>query len=443
MKVYWGMLAPENVKPSRRRLTLGLGRAVMLYNEAAVPGLGGLWFIRQAALALIGIQVAEEFPSAGSKIEVANAIEALACWVGYQERDWSRGDWRLRGPLKLKSLDDRKLERTFRRLKSPSSYVTQPMRMGCVEALPGMGFVDANGSRFNSFSVNARGHELIEAVFGEKGQGRRYVPAYLRDWVRGEPDNFTTSLRQKLNPTSDAGQNARKVMREALAFPGPDAERRRNALAWVERIDAGGKFGVNPHTHWTNRPEEIDDHHWKDMRAGAVLVQTRSAAIGVLAHIEQEIVVHSRLNLTRPLPEGVSASLRLWRKEAQGFLALDGHGPSEAAAAAREFCNESLQSDVQAITKLVNRENHTLRVTGNAVVPTAAWRTDAVLTVDDGEGNASGIDTAAEGAEDGALVPAERDVLPLAISPRLVYLRRLALDLNGQLGMFIEAQGRN
>ena len=82
------MLAPENVKPSRRRLTLGLGKAVMLYNEAAVPGLGGMWFIRQAALALLGIRIAEETPHAGSKIEVANAIEALACWIGYQERDW-------------------------------------------------------------------------------------------------------------------------------------------------------------------------------------------------------------------------------------------------------------------------------------------------------------------------------------------------------------------
>lgn len=75
MTIQWGMLAPENVKTSRRRLTLGLGKAVMLYNEAAVPGLGGLWFIRQAALALLGIRIAEETRHEGSKIEVANAIE--------------------------------------------------------------------------------------------------------------------------------------------------------------------------------------------------------------------------------------------------------------------------------------------------------------------------------------------------------------------------------
>ena len=38
---------------------------------------------------------------------------------------------------------------------------------------------------------------------------------------------------------------------------------------------------------------------------------------------------------------------------------------------------------------------------------------------------------------------AERDVLPPSISPRIIYLRRLSLDLQGRLGTFIEAQGQN
>ncbi|WP_418024075.1 hypothetical protein ACNKFW_05600 [Paracoccus sp. TD-10] len=436
------MLAPENVKPSRRRLTLGLGRAVMLYNEAAVPGLGGMWFIRQAALALLGIRVAEESPHAGSKIEVANAIEALACWIGYQDRGWSRGDWRLRGPRKLKSLHDRGMEQTFRRLKSPSSYVTQPMRMGCVEALPGLGLVDASGSRFNSFSVNVRGQQLIDAVFGERGRGQRYLPDYLRDWVLDEPVKFTGSLRGKLNPTADAGDDARMVMREALAFPGAGAERRRSALAWMRRIDAGDDFGATPYTDWGNQPAEIEDNHWKDLRAGAALLQTRDAAISVLANIEQELVAHSRLDLTRKLPEGVATSMEVWRKEAQRFLALDGHGPNEAAAAAREFCTEALQSNVHAIMMLVSREDHMLRVTGSVVVPTAAWRTDAALPVSDAAQAGSDIEPDAEGIEDSAPKRAERDVLPPSISPRIIYLRRLSLDLEGRLGRFIEAQGQ-
>jgi len=416
----------------------------MLYNEAAVPGLGGMWFIRQAALALLGIRVAEEAPHAGSKIEVANAIEALACWIGYQERCWNRGDWRLRGPRKLKSLHDRGVEQTFRRLKSPASYVTQPMRMSCVEALPCLGLVDASGSRFNSFSVNDRGQQLIDAVFGERGQGQLYLPDYLRNWVLDEPVNFTASLRRKLNPTTDAGGDARMVMREALAFPGVGAERRRNALVWVRRIDAGDNFGTTPNTDWGDRPAEIDDNHWRDLRAGAALLQTREAAIGVLSNIEQELVAHSRLDLTPKLPEGISASVEAWRKEAKRFLALDGHGPNEAAAAAQQFCTEALQSNVvHAITMLVNRENHMLRVTGNVVVPTAAWRANAALPVDDATDEGSDIEFDAEDRDDGAPIRAERDVLPPSISPRIIYLRRLSLDLEGRLGTFIEAQRQN
>ena len=443
MTIQWGMLAPENVKPSRRRLTLGLGKAVMLYNEAAVPGLGGMWFIRQAALALLGIRIAEETAHAGSKIEVANAIEALACWIGYQERGWSRGDWRLRGSRKLKALQDRGIDRTFRRLKSQSAYVTQPMRMGCVQALPALGLVDASGSRFNSFSVNVRGQQLIDAVFGERGPGKRPLPDYLRNWVLNEPVNFTASLRRKLNPTADAGDDARMVMREALAFPGAGAERRHNALIWMRRIDVGDDFGTIPDTDWGNQPAEIDDNHWKDLQAGAALLQTRDAAIGVLANIEQELIAHSRLDLTRALPEEVSASLEAWRKEAQRFLELDGHGPDDAAAAARDFCTEALQSDFHAIRMLVNRENHMLRVTGGVVVPTAAWRTDAALRVNDATHEGSDIETDPDGREDGAPMRAERDVLPPSISPRIIYLRRLSLDLDGRLGTFIEAQGQN
>ncbi|MDO5643428.1 MAG: hypothetical protein Q4G26_13715 [Paracoccus sp. (in: a-proteobacteria)] len=439
------MLAPENVKSSRRRLTLGLGKAVMLYNEAAVPGLGGLWFIRQAALALLGIRIAEETAHAGSKIDVANAIEALACWISFQDGGWSRGDWRLRGSRKLKALQDRGVDHTFRRLRSRSAYVTQPMRMGCVQALPALGLVDASGSRFNSFSVNARGHQLIDAVFGKWGEGKQRLPYNLLEWVLNKPVNFTPSLRRKLDPTAEAGYDARMIMREAMVFHGPGADRRRNALIWMQKIDEGGGFGTNPYTDWRNRPAEIDEEHWKDLRAGAALLQTREAAIAVLANIEQELIAHSRLDLTRPLPEEVSASLEMWSKEAQRFLELDGHGPDEAAAAARDFCHEARGPDVDAIRMLVNRENHMLRVTDNVVVPTAAWRTDAALSVNDAAHEASDLETDPDGTENAAPKRAERDVLPPSISSRIIYLRRLSLDLDldGRLGDFIRAQGQN
>ncbi|MER8649646.1 hypothetical protein [Mesorhizobium sp. M0586] len=433
MTVYWGMLAPADIKPARRRLTLELGRAVLLYNDAAAPGIGGMWFIRQAALALLGIRVAMEFSPAGSKIEVTNAIEALACWFGYRKRNWTRGDWRLRGPRKLQRLEYSNRTWSFETLKDRASYVTQPMRMGCVEALMGLGLVDASGTRFNGFSINARGQQLIDAVF----DGRKSLPDCLVSWVRGQEVEFTSSLRVQLDPTTEIREAARKVMREALSFP-IDADRRLNAMAWLRRIDAGEGFGAQPHIAWEVRPTEIAEDHWKDMRAGATLMQTRDAAINVVAEIEQYLVAHKRIDLSQPVPERLSDALKQWREQAHRFRALDGHGPDGAATDALKFCNEALQPDEHAITMLVKRENHMLRVAGRVVEPTSAWRKEAALSIQDA--SVSEVDPA--DVEGSAPLRAERDVLPPDISVRMIYLRRLTLDLEGRLGAFIAAQGQ-
>ncbi|MBY5404683.1 hypothetical protein [Rhizobium leguminosarum] len=442
MTVHWGLLAKENVQPSRRRLTLDLGRAVTLYNEAAAPGLGGVWFIRQAALALLGIRLATEVPDAGSKIVVSNAIEALACWIGYEDQRWERGDWRLRGPRKLRVLQETGKDKKFQVLTGASAYVTQPMRMGCVEALRGLGLADAVGARYNSFSVNARGRLLIDAVFGIGGPGQKNLPKYLRDWVNGSDVNFTRSLRSRLNPTSDAGEDARKVMREALSFAGDvgsgpqsPAARRRNAMAWMRRIDAED-FGANPHTDWGDRPPEIAEDHWQDMRAGAALLQTRNVAVDVVAQIEQHLIRRPRIDLARPLPEKILGALDIWREHARSFRALDSHGPREAASAAEAFCAEALQSDAAAIAMLVKRENHMLRVTGGAVLPTAAWRSDAALAIQD----LDAIEDETEDTIDGAPKRGERDLLPPYISVRMIHLRRLTLDVDGRLDTYIQEQ---
>ncbi|MBD8651069.1 hypothetical protein IFT66_08270 [Rhizobium sp. CFBP 13726] len=414
----------------------------MLYNEAAAPGLGGVWFIRQAALALLGIQVATEVPDAGTKIAVSNAIEALACWIGYEDQRWERGDWRLRGPRKLRVLQEAGKAKDFQVLTGASAYVTQPMRMGCVEALRGLGLVDADGVRYNSFSVNARGRLLIDAVFGDGGPGQKHLPKYLRDWVKRSNVKFTGSLRSKLNPTSDAGEDARKVMREAMGFAKnagsgfQDAgARRRNAMAWMRRIDAG-EFGANPHADWDDCPHEIAKDHWQDLRAGAALLQTRDTAIDVLAQIEQHLIRQPRIDLGRPLPEKILGALNAWREQARSFCALDSHGPKEAASAAEAFCAEALQSDAAAITLLVKRENHMLRVTGGAVLPTAAWRSDAALAIQE----IDAIEDETEDTIDGAPKRAERDLLPPYISVRMIHLRRLTLDLDGRLDTYIREQ---
>jgi len=82
------LLGPETVVSQRRPRTLGLGAAVRAFDELAVPGLGGVWFGKQLFLATLGVAVAEKVRGCGmpvQNIEVTNAVEALACWLGLDD----------------------------------------------------------------------------------------------------------------------------------------------------------------------------------------------------------------------------------------------------------------------------------------------------------------------------------------------------------------------
>ncbi len=156
----WGLLGPEFLPDSRRTRTLGLGATVRLFNDLAVPGLGGVWYGKQLLLATLGVAVAEEARSRKAKvqnIEVANAIEALACWLAFKKNGWSR-DARLRGNTKLQH----KKDFSFQSVRQRNFYVTQPMRMATVQALPALGFVESDGAKFNAFRCIKQINEFRE-----------------------------------------------------------------------------------------------------------------------------------------------------------------------------------------------------------------------------------------------------------------------------------------
>ena len=99
MNYTWGILGPGSVESVRRVRTLQLAATTRDFNERAVPGLGGVWFGRQLFLATLGLRVAERATARGSragKIAVANAIEALACWLAIKA-GLGAGERRVRG----------------------------------------------------------------------------------------------------------------------------------------------------------------------------------------------------------------------------------------------------------------------------------------------------------------------------------------------------------
>lgn len=144
MTMQWGILGPGTIESVRRVRTLDLTPCVRLFNELAVPGLGGVWFGKQLFLATLGVLVAEQANERGcrvTKITVANAIEAIACWLALTGEPRTNGG-RVLGSTKLVGHDSY----SFSKVSQLNFYVTTPMRTSTVTALPALGLVEASGN---------------------------------------------------------------------------------------------------------------------------------------------------------------------------------------------------------------------------------------------------------------------------------------------------------
>ncbi len=419
----WGLLGPEHIAGSRRTRTLGLGAAVRKFNQLAVPGLGGVWFAKQICLATLGVRIADRLRpvSANVKaIEIANAIEALACWCAFDNNGWM-SDPRLRGRQKLAGKDDL----TFSRLRQSRFYVTQPMRMTTVEALVELGFVEPGSQRFNSFRCTQSGVNLVEAATAEFRPYNAAVEDYL--CARANDDAFisnTHALREALSPLVVLHSDARALIRDKLcegAGRSPEAARRMNALAWVRSIDAESPAG------WGIKPPELEEDHWNDLRLGARFFTARDAAIDVLNAIETQMISLAAPKLTLADTSKfalVQATLGSLRKAAHDFL-TEAMDPTDGRIAAA-FCRECIEDDPAAIVRnLVNRDDRVLRLAGNDVLPGTAFSIQPQLETSDEEGDGPGADHT------------DRVPVPAGISGRIRNLYLFELDLQGRLGEFL------
>jgi len=415
----WGLLGPEILASERRTRTLGLGATVRVFNDLAVPGLGGVWFGKQLFLATLGVAVAEGVKSARKRaqnIEVANAIEALACWLALSNNGW-QPDPRLRGATKMRNKDDL----AFAAMRKPSFYVTQPMRQATVQPLRALGFVESIGERFNAFCCTQLGHEFIEGACDESTRDKSSVLARLIGWGYGDDRNVNTAkMRQTLSPLQPMPERGRNfVLEQLIKGTGEEAFRRRKALEWVQALRNKPRQRMT----WDTKPKMLDDSHWRDLRAGALFFTARDAAISLLDTIETHIAPqkHQRVPLDSTFPKSVADKLRSLRESAQAFCNND-HDPSPGA---RAFCHECIEpSDARLLEKLLGREGRVLCLRDGAIVPGVAFRG----TLD------SRPATARSAEEDGAESEIEQVVpLPDGISHRVRNLFFLNLDLCGKL----------
>ncbi|PXW93903.1 hypothetical protein C7444_117109 [Sphaerotilus hippei] len=417
MSFQWGVLGPGRIESIRRVRTLGLAATTRHFNERAVPGLGGVWFGKQLFLATLGVLVAERADARGGQvtnIAAANAIEAIACWLALHGEHRS-GDSRLRGSTKLVGHTDL----SFKKVRRPGFYVTQPMRMTTVTALPALGLVEAAGSRFNSFTCSAEGQIFVEAVCEGSRPFNQSVLDYLVKWVCGEVHNVdSNALRRALSPLQPLPPRARELLRARLqqgaaSEPAEDRMRRDDALNWIKSRQ-GGTVPVA----WASRPTQIRSaEHWADLHAGALFFLARDAALAVLNELEIEIgSPDRRLALGAAVPQHVRNALDALRVTAQAFL--DTGSPTDEA---RTFCRECASaSEDEVLRHLVSRDGRILRRLGNDLCAGPAFQGGERHTEPD-ESNPE------------AAPSVEGPAWPAGISRRIHNLWWLGLDLEGQL----------
>lgn len=417
-KPLWGVLARDHAGITRRTRGLGLGAAVRIFNELAVPGLGGIWFARPLAWAILGIKLAREHDL--SSIEVANAIEALACWHGRAERDP-----RVRGRRKMGGVGSRFV--AFSEASRPGFYVTQPFRQATVIPLPAFGLVKSESHRFSAFELTDEGESLLQHAFGKFRPNNRSVEAELSRWIDGEQGIHTDPMRKALSPREDLPLTAREFLRERLECHGEGALRRTAVLRWLRTLNSEKAPG------WKTRPAGIDHSHWGHLRAGGSFFRLRDAALEALDGAEYEVRVGGKLGLEAVDRDPIRRLMSALNVRAQNFLkeCPAPFGAKEAESFAHELVNAQ-PSD--ALRCLVNRDQRRLVMRGDIVIPGLDFPRNAPVLN-------NGNEDASEG-EEGPEAPINRLLrLPEGISGRVRALHLLDLDLAGKLNSWFNGPG--
>jgi hypothetical protein len=372
-QIAWGLLAPEKIDSGRRVRSLGLGTAVRAFNDRAVPGLGGVWYGKQVLNPLLGIRLAEAARHAGRRdfrnIVVANAVEALGCWLALKVNKWE-ADARVRGKNKMQGQTDIR----FGNVSRPNFYVTQPFRPAAIQALLSLELVEGPSERFNSFTISEQiGKQFLDIAYSGIRPKQKSVIDYLLAWVVGEHDEKMEgrdSLIKAISPCEPMATEACGFLRNQLKQAHDDYQRRRgDALDWVSSLSPQDVVD------WSNRPARIGDAHWRDLSTGAAFFQARTAAIDVLEELEQllENREGKSLDLDAPVPEPIAQRIHILRRSSKAFLAKD-HDPSEGSVASK-FCLENVSaSDCDVVRSLCQRDGRVLRIDGNRVLPGIAFR---------------------------------------------------------------------
>lgn len=182
----WGAVEPKDFAHMRLRLDFGLRRAIMGFNEWAVPGLGGVFFVRQLSWACMGLHLQPEIDTSATPARIAEALEAFASWIVVRRDPQARLEHRIQGKRKFAG----RTSLSFSDIAKGGAYVTVPFRRSATRALPGLNLCVREETRFSELKLTRAGMDLAELALVSGGDAR----PWLKDWIE-QGDKFTKKVQ--------------------------------------------------------------------------------------------------------------------------------------------------------------------------------------------------------------------------------------------------------
>jgi len=379
----WGIIGHVSLDPPRRRRDLGLAATVRFANELSVPGLAGLSFLRSLVWSLVGINFAEERRKMGRPISasvIAEGIEALAAWHVVQKGDAFAREQagRIRGARKLSGLT--KGQPTFASLARGRGYVTQPIRMGMGACLPRLGLVDATNSRFNSFTINDRGRELLKLALGGKAKDR--LPK-LWDWIGGGqwPMDAKREITM-ISPAKPLPREARTFFANVMADADGTGADSTRVILWqncTKLINSSDMLeGDDLVRHLITEVQQRDKTTAATLIWAQAFFEVYGLAFAVLDTIERQLADQKATSvLELAANNGVKARIDVLRDKASALAGLP--KPNADVPELGRFLAEVVASDEAAILRqLVQRDGQILWLKGEGKAMQAVLNPDHV-----------------------------------------------------------------
>ena len=236
----------------------------------------------------------------------------------------------------------------------------------------------------------------------------RDVVSHLTKWVLGQDNRVNTvALSKALSPIKSMPNEARRLLREHLKQGNTE---RRNALAWIETLEDEQAETISGELQ---RPEKIEEAHWRDIQAGALFLPLHDLAVAALDEVEAGMGQDCSLENGA---KRAKAKLQVLKDASQKFLNFNYKLRQDAV----DFCDQCVAEPVIALRALVKRDEKVLRWDGEQIRRGPAFQGNIVWE-DDSTQEVAG-DTP----------------VPPGLSYRFHNLYRLNLDLNDKLGAWLD-----